>query len=43
MVFDDTGPGGWNKGREPEDYGELVALWRSQRSRSPRIVEPQET
>lgn len=42
MVFDDTGPGGWNKAREPEDYGELVALWRSQRSRSPRIVEPKE-
>jgi hypothetical protein len=40
---DDTEPGGWNNGREPEDYGELAALWRSQRSRSPRIVEPKET
>jgi uncharacterized protein len=25
QVFDDRGPGGWNKPREPEDYGELVA------------------
>jgi uncharacterized protein len=32
-----AGPGGWNKRRAPEDYAELVELWRSQRSRSPRI------
>lgn len=37
-VFGEEGPSGWNKAREPEDYSELVELWRSQRSQSPRVV-----
>lgn len=39
-VYEDgeAGPGGWNKPRAPEDYAELIALWRSRRSRSPRIT-----
>jgi DNA helicase HerA-like ATPase len=39
-IYEDAeaGPGGWNKPRAPEDYSELVALWRSRRSRSPRIL-----
>jgi uncharacterized protein len=39
QIFDEGVPGGWNKAREPEDYAEVVSLWRGQRSRSPRITE----
>jgi DNA helicase HerA-like ATPase len=42
QVFGEEGPGGWNKAREPEDYSELVELWRSQRSKSPKIVRSKE-
>lgn len=38
LVYDDKGPGGWNRGREKADYKELVTMWRSQEPRSPRIV-----
>lgn len=38
QVFDEGVPGGWNKVREPEDYAEVVSLWRGQQSRSPRVV-----
>ena len=38
LVYDDQGPGGWNRRREPSDYAELVEVWRSQVPRSPRIV-----
>ena len=38
LVYDDKGPGGWNRRREPSDYPELVAVWRKQEPRSPRIV-----
>lgn len=41
-VFGEKGPGGWNKAREPEDYSELVELWRSQRSQSPKVVKSKE-
>lgn len=37
-VFGEKGPGGWNKAREAEDYSELVELWRSQRSQSPKVA-----
>jgi len=38
LVYDEMGPGGWNRRREKADYKELVAMWRSQEPRSPRIV-----
>lgn len=38
LVYDDTGPGGWNRRREPSDYEEVVAIWRRQDPRSPRII-----
>lgn len=37
-VYEEAGPGGWNKQRQSEDYAELVALWRGQKSKSPRIL-----
>lgn len=38
-VYEDEGPGGWNRKREASDYAELVQVWRRQMPRSPRIVE----
>jgi uncharacterized protein len=38
LVFDDHGPGGWNRRRDPSDYGEVVTIWRRQDPRSPRII-----
>lgn len=35
-VYEDFGPGGWNRNREPTDYQEVVELWRSQNSNSRR-------
>ena len=32
-------PGGWNQKRDPEDYAEVVELWRRQDARSTRIRE----
>lgn len=32
MVYDDYGPGGWNREREPANYEEVVRLWRSKKS-----------
>jgi DNA helicase HerA-like ATPase len=37
VVYDDMGPGGWNREREPSDYKEVVELWRKQSPASPRI------
>lgn len=37
IVYDDFGPGGWNRKREPDDYSEVVELWRRQEPRSPHI------
>jgi hypothetical protein len=39
VVYDDFGPGGWNKNRErePSDYGEVVELWRKQSPMSTRL------
>lgn len=39
LVFDDKGPGGWNRLREPSDYEDVVAVWRSQVPRSSRVRE----
>jgi len=38
LVYDDRGPGGWNRAREKSEYQELVAVWRKQDPRSPRVV-----
>jgi hypothetical protein len=35
VVYDDTGPGGWNRTREKSKYSEVVAVWRKQDPRSP--------
>jgi uncharacterized protein len=37
LVYNDEGPGGWNRTREAADYEEVVTMWRKQDSRSPRI------
>jgi hypothetical protein len=39
VVYDDFGPGGWNKKREtePSDYEEVVELWRKQSPVSTRL------
>jgi len=37
-VFDDYGPGGWNRQREPVDYEEVVELWRAQNPTSTRRI-----
>jgi hypothetical protein len=42
VVYDSDGPGGWNRGKEPSDYGEVVAIWRKQNPRSPRIIDKKE-
>jgi len=31
-------PGGWDRNREPSDYGDVVSRWRSQDPRSARLV-----
>lgn len=36
VVFQTEGPGGWNRAREPQDYDEVVSVWRKQNPRSPR-------
>ena len=37
LVYDANGPGGWNRGREPTKYEEVVAMWRKQDPKSPSI------
>jgi DNA helicase HerA-like ATPase len=37
VVYDDFGPGGWNRGREASDYKEVVELWRKQDPTSSHI------
>lgn len=39
LVYDDNGPGGWNRGKEKSNYIEMVTMWRKQEYRSPRIVD----
>jgi len=39
VVYDDFGPSGWNREREPSDYADVVELWRKQKSASPRLIE----
>lgn len=35
VVFQTEGPGGWNRAREPQNYDEVVSVWRKQNPRSP--------
>jgi DNA helicase HerA-like ATPase len=37
LVYDEEGPGGWNRTREKSKYAEVVAVWRKQDPRSPSI------
>jgi len=37
LVYDPDGPGGWNRGREPAKYAEVVAMWRKQDPKSPSL------
>ncbi len=35
-VFNESGPGGWNRTRETADYKDVVTVWRKQDPRSPK-------
>jgi hypothetical protein len=35
LIVDRTGPGGWNRGREPSLYTEIIHVWRQQNPESP--------
>jgi hypothetical protein len=37
VIYDDIGPGGWNRKREKNKYSEVVTVWRKQDPRSPSI------
>jgi hypothetical protein len=37
LLYNDEGPGGWNRRREPANYREVVEMWRKQDSRSPSV------
>ena len=37
-VFNQSGPGGWNRDREASDYKDVVSVWRKQNPRSPKAV-----
>jgi len=39
LVYDNLGPGGWNRAREPENYADVLNVWRRQNPRSPRLAE----
>lgn len=39
----DDEPGGWNSVRTPQDYAEVIRLWRSQEHRSTRVIAPAHT
>ena len=39
LVYDDRGPGGWNRRKEKTDYSEMVIMWRRHEYRSPSIVD----
>lgn len=38
-VYDDTGPGGWNRRREPSNYSDLVETWRRQDPQPPTTID----
>lgn len=37
-VFNESGPGGWNRTRETADYKDVVSVWRKQDPRSPKTI-----
>lgn len=37
LVYDSSGPGGWNRKRENSDYTDVLKVWRQQDPRSPRL------
>jgi hypothetical protein len=37
-VFNESGPGGWNRARETADYKDVVTVWRKQDPRSPKTI-----
>jgi uncharacterized protein len=37
LVYNDQGPGGWNRGKEKSNYAEVVTVWRKQDPRSPGV------
>jgi uncharacterized protein len=39
LVYDNNGPGGWNREKERTDYAEMIIMWRKQEYRSPSIVD----
>lgn len=44
LVYDNNGPGGWNREKERTNYAEMVIMWRKQEYRSPSIFDqPDET
>lgn len=42
-VYDVKGPGGWNRRREPADFGQLIETWRGQDPTPPTILTSSET
>ncbi len=38
LVYDDKGPGGWNRGREASRYEDVIDVWRRQNPRSPSLA-----
>ena len=41
VIFQTAGPGGWNRTKEPQNYKDVVSVWRRQNPRSPRQSEMQ--
>lgn len=37
LVYNDEGPGGWNRSKEGSNYSEVVAVWRKQDPKSPSV------
>jgi DNA helicase HerA-like ATPase len=37
LVYNDEGPGGWNRRKEQSNYAEVVTVWRKQEPKSPSI------
>ena len=37
-VFNEMGPGGWNRAREAGDYKDVATVWRKQDPRSPKAI-----
>jgi Helicase HerA, central domain len=38
LIYDDQGPGGWNRKREPSKYQEVISIWRRQDPNSPSVI-----